>query len=165
MKYDGKNTLTLSTGREIYAYNGEVGINPDSTYVGGGHDDEIDWKLMRDKFHRGELSDNVTADEFLTPDERIDIANTMLRRWQRYRREALDELEAVPMSFGGFMEGLIILSKYIDHSDAKAVGAYERNILQVGSFMAEEVSHEETDELIKLGWVVDDDTWTWMIVR
>lgn len=92
MKYDEENLPILHTGRKIYAYDGVIGINRDSTYVGGGWDDEIDWKLMRDKFYNGELSDNTTKDEFLDPKERIELACEMIRRWEAYQKEAVEEL-------------------------------------------------------------------------
>ena len=156
MKWDEKERYqVLKSGRKIWAYyDSGVGLN-DELHVTLRCEHVVDSKGIRS------LSPHFSRRPPLTPEERIDIADTMLRRWQRYRREALDEMELAHMSFSGFLEGLIILSKYIDHSDANALGAYERNTLNVGSFMAEEVSREETDELINLGWVVDDDCWTW----
>ncbi len=99
-----------------------------------------------------------------TPKERIDVADTMIRCWQCYRNKALNELGlSAHMSFSGFIGGLIILSEYIDPSDTNVISMNERNIIQIDSFVPEKVNRAETEELINLGWVVDDDLWTWRL--
>jgi hypothetical protein len=67
MKYDGGSNYTLSTGREVYAFSGIFGLAPGDSTLYYGYDSTCD-----------------EADDF-TPEERAEIADEMIRRWQAWK--------------------------------------------------------------------------------
>jgi hypothetical protein len=75
---DDKHTIRLSTGKEIYAHRGIVGISPDLREVTEGYDGGIE---------RGYETEEDWGDSRyrLTPAERVEIADLMLARWRAYR--------------------------------------------------------------------------------
>ena len=65
MKYSKDGGLTLSTGKEVSANCGIIGLSPDGR-VFGGYDD-------------------ARVDEKLTPHERRELADYMIAKWRDYK--------------------------------------------------------------------------------
>lgn len=76
--------MKLSTGKEIYANNGILGINPDADYISEGYD--------------GGVCGVVTGeyDEDLTADEKIEIANIAIKRWEAFKEKVLNNSGQLP---------------------------------------------------------------------
>lgn len=64
MKIDGDD-LIFSTGKKVYANNGIIGISP-SGEISEGYDGDIDT-------------------ENLTPEEKLELANYMLVKWESFK--------------------------------------------------------------------------------
>ena len=74
--------IRLSTGKEIYAFSGIVGIRPngESSEITYGYDGPI----------RVEGQDVIEdGDEHLTKQEAAELAELMIRRWTEYREHLL----------------------------------------------------------------------------
>lgn len=70
----------LSTGREFCANVGSIGISPDGT-VFTGYDDQID-------FSPDFYGDARDGDYRWTQAEKVELANVMIARWHKFKREA-----------------------------------------------------------------------------
>jgi hypothetical protein len=73
MELQGPDIYRLTSGRVFYANNGIIGISPDGE-VSEGYDGGID--VVR------EWDDEFTP---WTPAERGELADEMIRRWQRFK--------------------------------------------------------------------------------
>lgn len=81
--------ITLSTGREIYACLGTVGLREvdgkielTEGFDGKLHSD-LEWYTDEEK---AQLDEEDRLD-FLTPQERVEIADYMIARWQEFRAQ------------------------------------------------------------------------------
>lgn len=84
-QFDGKDKITFSTGTEIYAHNGIVGID-DALVITHGYDGNINLWPDVDYTH-------YYIRPFSLPVECIELADMMIARWTAYRKRAEDALK------------------------------------------------------------------------
>jgi hypothetical protein len=75
------NVTFESTGREVYAHGGIIGLSPNLTQVSEGYDGNIETYYSDPEF--GEAP--------LTAEERRELADYMKALWERYAIEGLKE--------------------------------------------------------------------------
>jgi len=107
MKIDGRGKITLSTGKELYANCGIIGIAPDLAVAGGydggifdfaehcipaeieGDFTEEERLVMADKMV-AQLGEHANAfenvDDYLILSERIELADHMIATWERFKK-------------------------------------------------------------------------------
>jgi hypothetical protein len=73
MKYQNSRYV-MSTGREIYANQGIIGLSPD-LHLSGGYDQGIEWPS----------GDWLEPEDRLTAEDMLELADEMISRWQRFR--------------------------------------------------------------------------------
>jgi hypothetical protein len=73
--------MKLPSGTEIYANNGIIGIGPELTTVFEGYDGQID-ELDPNKQN---YDDDIPHTNTLSKQDRLAIAEIMIKRWMDYR--------------------------------------------------------------------------------
>jgi len=79
---NSRDKWRLQSGKIVNTYFGVVGLSPDLDLT-GGFDDMLERREDATRFREGMLPD-FRPEEFFTPAERLEIAEEMIRRWQKY---------------------------------------------------------------------------------
>lgn len=84
------NEYTLSTGKKFYANNGILGLNPDGTEFYEGYDGDVEtpWTEPLDC----DDDDDPRIGNIFTPEERKEIADEMIKRWEQWAKLTKEDL-------------------------------------------------------------------------
>lgn len=86
MKIDG-DTVTFDTGKKVDVNCGIVGLSPDLS-VYAGYDNS--WFIPDPYYWDDEDKADPQSNHYLTPSERIELADHMIEQWTRFKVAALN---------------------------------------------------------------------------